>query len=133
MLRAACSDCRYGSYISQACSSTADTQCSACTRCVELEVEIQECVGGLDAICDSCKRCSFEDPALQDIGAACEITEKYYYWKNENCCRTSFEQDVSSNSCTTLFIQLCCVTLFYLHFISIVIVLLIRFHAMSWK
>lgn len=87
----ACSDCRYGTYISAECSSNADTQCSECTKCVELEVETRECVRGLDTVCDSCKLCSFE---LDFMAEACERTEKYYHWKTENCCRTSYEQDV---------------------------------------
>ena len=91
----ACSDCRYGTYVSDSCTSVADTKCSPCTRCVELEVEIRECVHGLDAICDSCKHCSF-DEGLEDIEAACQVTEKYYYWKNENCCRSSYNKDVSN-------------------------------------
>lgn len=86
-----CSDCRYGTYVSQECSSTADTQCSECTKCVELEVETRECVRGLDATCDSCKLCSFDDASMAE---ACMITEKYYFWKLENCCRTSYDQDV---------------------------------------
>lgn len=94
---AACTDCPYGSFISQACSSHADSRCTACTRCVELEVETRECVLGQDATCDSCKRCSFED-APATMAHACELTEKYHFWKNEHCCRTSFARDVPCDS-----------------------------------
>jgi hypothetical protein len=58
---------------------------------VEFQVETRECVQGLDATCDSCELCSFDDP---DMAAACELTEKYYHWKDAHCCLTSFATEV---------------------------------------
>ena len=88
-----CSTCKYGTYVSDKCSSTTDTACSLCTSCSSLEFEMSECTEGRDTICGTCEQCTFASK-MTEIECRREL---YYVWHDSNCCFDSEGEKVNNN------------------------------------